>query len=166
MRREICGRVRASASRSGAAPRRLSWPWRFRRARSILSKWHEKAAGALSGPASSHRTRPATRRETAALVPGEVAEWSNAPHSKCGIGASLSGVRIPPSPPSNLGQCVSPGGQPSQSAIDKIALLDFTSSYGEAISPQGDMPKNRVRFSNKDASCQQSTQSPLISLPV
>jgi len=22
-----------------------------------------------------------------------------APHSKCGIGASLSGVRIPPSPP-------------------------------------------------------------------
>src|SRR5271170_3458486 len=31
--------------------------------------------------------------------PGEVAEWSNAPHSKCGIGASLSGVRIPPSPP-------------------------------------------------------------------
>src|SRR5580698_4053502 len=30
---------------------------------------------------------------------GEVAEWSNAPHSKCGIGASLSGVRIPPSPP-------------------------------------------------------------------
>ena len=30
---------------------------------------------------------------------GEVAEWLNAPHSKCGIGASLSGVRIPPSPP-------------------------------------------------------------------
>ena len=26
---------------------------------------------------------------------GEVAEWSIAPHSKCGIGASLSGVRIP-----------------------------------------------------------------------
>src|SRR3981081_3221947 len=33
------------------------------------------------------------------MAPGEVAEWSNAPHSKCGIGASLSGVRIPPSPP-------------------------------------------------------------------
>lgn len=30
---------------------------------------------------------------------GEVAEWSNAPHSKCGIGATLSGVRISPSPP-------------------------------------------------------------------
>jgi hypothetical protein len=30
---------------------------------------------------------------------GEVAEWLKAPHSKCGIGASLSGVRIPPSPP-------------------------------------------------------------------
>ena len=36
------------------------------------------------------------------MAPGEVAEWSNAPHSKCGIGASLSGVRIPPSPPSIL----------------------------------------------------------------
>src|SRR6201989_381521 len=33
------------------------------------------------------------------MAPGEVAEWLNAPHSKCGIGASLSGVRIPPSPP-------------------------------------------------------------------
>jgi hypothetical protein len=30
---------------------------------------------------------------------GEVAEWSNAPHSKCGMGGSPSGVRIPPSPP-------------------------------------------------------------------
>lgn len=36
------------------------------------------------------------------MAPGEVAEWSNAPHSKCGIGASLSGVRIPPSPPETL----------------------------------------------------------------
>ncbi len=35
------------------------------------------------------------------LAPGEVAEWLNAPHSKCGIGASLSGVRIPPSPPAH-----------------------------------------------------------------
>lgn len=30
---------------------------------------------------------------------GEVAEWLNAPHSKCGMGASPSGVQIPPSPP-------------------------------------------------------------------
>ena len=30
---------------------------------------------------------------------GEVAEWSNVPHSKCGVGASLPWVRIPPSPP-------------------------------------------------------------------
>lgn len=30
---------------------------------------------------------------------GEVAEWLNAPHSKCGIPARVSGVRIPPSPP-------------------------------------------------------------------
>jgi hypothetical protein len=55
---------------------------------------------ALSGQPSSPRTRPRPR----GLRPrfgafGEVAEWLNAPHSKCGIGASLSGVRIPPSPP-------------------------------------------------------------------
>ena len=28
-----------------------------------------------------------------------MAEWSIAPHSKCGIRATVSGVRIPPSPP-------------------------------------------------------------------
>src|SRR6516165_10813940 len=33
---------------------------------------------------------------------GEVAEWLNAPHSKCGIRAAVSGVRIPPSPPVKL----------------------------------------------------------------
>ena len=32
---------------------------------------------------------------------GEVAERLNAPHSKCGIRATVSGVRIPPSPPIN-----------------------------------------------------------------
>jgi hypothetical protein len=29
---------------------------------------------------------------------GEVAEWSKAPHSKCGMRATVSRVRIPPSP--------------------------------------------------------------------
>src|SRR5690606_39629109 len=29
---------------------------------------------------------------------GEVAEWLNAPHSKCGLLARVSGVRIPPFP--------------------------------------------------------------------
>ena len=41
------------------------------------------------------------------MAPGEVAEWSNAPHSKCGIGASLSGVRIPPSPPRKSSKALS-----------------------------------------------------------
>ena len=30
---------------------------------------------------------------------GQVAEWLKAPHSKCGIRATVSGVRIPPCPP-------------------------------------------------------------------
>lgn len=45
---------------------------------------------------------PTTRAAPAARPCGEVAEWLNAPHSKCGIGASLSGVRISPSPPVNF----------------------------------------------------------------
>jgi hypothetical protein len=35
-------------------------------------------------------------------LPGEVAERLNAPHSKCGIRVTVSGVRIPPSPPKPL----------------------------------------------------------------
>src|SRR6185437_12290235 len=55
---------------------------------------------ALSGQPSSPRTRPRPPGALPLIWPlGEVAEWLNAPHSKCGIGASLSGVRIPPSPP-------------------------------------------------------------------
>lgn len=34
-----------------------------------------------------------------AFTYGEMAEWLKAPHSKCGIGATLSGVQIPLSPP-------------------------------------------------------------------
>src|SRR6185437_5934039 len=41
-----------------------------------------------------------SRGSLALLGPdGEVAEWSIAPHSKCGIRATVSGVQIPPSPP-------------------------------------------------------------------
>lgn len=55
---------------------------------------------ALSGPPSSPINAPNHRGAAPTMAPsGEVAEWLNAPHSKCGIGASLSGVRIPPSPP-------------------------------------------------------------------
>jgi hypothetical protein len=34
---------------------------------------------------------------------GEVVEWLMAPHSKCGVLARVSGVRIPPSPPYTYG---------------------------------------------------------------
>ena len=36
---------------------------------------------------------------------GEVAEWLKAPHSKCGVPARVSGVRIPPSPPEPHPSC-------------------------------------------------------------
>ena len=50
-------------------------------------------------PVSTSPENALNAAPSARAAPGEVAEWSNAPHSKCGIGASLSGVRIPPSPP-------------------------------------------------------------------
>ena len=50
-----------------------------------------------------HAKRPPTLRTIFHVVvgPGEVAEWSIAPHSKCGVRASVPGVRIPPSPPAS-----------------------------------------------------------------
>jgi hypothetical protein len=54
-------------------------------------------------PNESPHSLPAWQTELAHAIAfrdaGEVAERLKAPHSKCGIGASLSGVRIPPSPP-------------------------------------------------------------------
>ena len=51
--------------------------------------WHLPPRGAACSkhPASTGRHR------------GQVAEWLNAPHSKCGIPARVSGVQIPPCPP-------------------------------------------------------------------
>src|SRR6185503_6253883 len=44
---------------------------------------------------------PNDRAPAGAVAPssGEVAERSNAPHSKCGLRATVTWVRIPPSPP-------------------------------------------------------------------
>ena len=54
----------------------------------------------LFPPPRSTMTAPAPRGSQIPACPhGEVAEWLNAPHSKCGIRATVSGVRIPPSPP-------------------------------------------------------------------
>src|ERR1700689_3345960 len=47
-------------------------------------------------------TAPDSRVRPANVLNGEVAEWSIAPHSKCGVRASAPGVRIPPSPPASL----------------------------------------------------------------
>lgn len=51
-------------------------------------------------PAAETAAMNRPRLNSANRPRGEVAEWLNAPHSKCGMGASPSGVRIPPSPPS------------------------------------------------------------------
>jgi hypothetical protein len=52
---------------------------------------------------------PSDRAKRGTRTLGEVAEWSNAPHSKCGIPVRVSRVRIPPSPPQpveKIGECL------------------------------------------------------------
>src|SRR3984957_18628712 len=63
---------------------------------------------------------------------GEVAEWLNAPHSKCGIRATVSGVRIPPSPPfqyrtANAGRSRIYAGRRRESA-EQVALQPHDAS--------------------------------------
>lgn len=50
-------------------------------------------------PASLFAAMRQPAQVSADQLSGEVAEWSKAPHSKCGIRATVSWVRIPPSPP-------------------------------------------------------------------
>jgi hypothetical protein len=60
---------------------------------------------------------------------GEVAEWLNAPHSKCGIRATVSGVRIPPSPPVR------------QNESRVFAQLATAIAPGPGIAPGGHLPR-------------------------
>ena len=72
---------------------------------------------------------------------GQVVEWLKAPHSKCGVGASLPWVRIPPCPPIK-GPLAGPfywrigrGGQPTGSTVSRDAeggeMVQRTISSGE-----------------------------------
>ena len=75
---------------------------RVTRRRALFARSQDRL-GALNSAAlvSPERRRYIVRRDAQAVCPpGEVAEWLKAPHSKCGIRATVSGVRIPPSPPS------------------------------------------------------------------
>jgi hypothetical protein len=51
--------------------------------------------------AAAAATREAPRSTKRYRRRGEVAEWSNVPHSKCGVPGRVPWVRIPPSPPSS-----------------------------------------------------------------
>ena len=53
------------------------------------------------GVGSGHSLRYLPARDPHTPACGEVAEWSIAPHSKCGVRVTVPGVRIPPSPPVN-----------------------------------------------------------------
>ena len=90
--RHRLARRRAVFARSQARPRAVS------RQRRLISAAEQNGA-----PESLFRSAAAAKYglNDASLFrpPGEVAERLKAPHSKCGIRATVSRVRIPPSPP-------------------------------------------------------------------
>jgi len=48
--------------------------------------------------------------------------------------------------PRQGGSSQSRNGEPGSDSIDKIGTRDLAHEMGKAISPRGDMPKNRVRI--------------------
>ena len=46
-----------------------------------------------------HQDTPVFRQRPVLMICGEMAEWSKAPHSKCGVPVTVPRVRIPISPP-------------------------------------------------------------------
>ncbi len=61
---------------------------------------------------------PLVKYSRAPRTAGEVAERLNAPHSKCGIRVTVSGVRIPPSPPAALSYFICCRGRARAKRID------------------------------------------------
>ncbi len=79
----------------GACARRRGLPWGRARQGS--------AGGRMPRGRNAGTPRTVWTEGTVSLIAprGKVAEWSIAPHSKCGIRATVSGVRIPPFPPAS-----------------------------------------------------------------
>jgi Bacterial transcriptional regulator len=102
-------RIVACFGRLGSTARRarqcLSRRTRKRSAKAMAHRARKSVEGALpqacASPSPMLCAAPTCRPRILIPVrrPGEVAEWSIAPHSKCGVRASVPGVRIPPSPP-------------------------------------------------------------------
>jgi hypothetical protein len=64
----------------------------------IMIGWKNPRGNGSNSVAKGLFRSAATTKNPAVSRFGEVAEWSIAPHSKCGIRVTVSGVRIPPSP--------------------------------------------------------------------
>ncbi len=77
-------------------------------------------------PSAIHRAQRSTDAQR-----GEVAEWSIAPHSKCGVRVTVPGVRIPPSPPFALENPLSVSAEAQNSSLfskDKLRRLFIAAS--------------------------------------
>ena len=61
------------------------------------------------------------------MIEGEVPEWSIGPHSKCGVRATVPGVRIPPSPPP-LAEVSARSEDTKASTVDSINRNSMNSS--------------------------------------
>ena len=84
----------ASGGTIGSAP-----PGQHRRGVSAEREFAAQKTCAAASPRDIWRAHDQWVRLSAATRRGEVAEWSIAPHSKCGVPARVPGVQIPPSPP-------------------------------------------------------------------
>src|SRR3954464_847448 len=61
---------------------------------------HQKSV--VTAEKTHYHCGPGRAKALPTTVPGEVAEWSNVPDSKSGVGESQPWVRIPPSPPNTV----------------------------------------------------------------
>ena len=84
---------------------------------------------------------------------GQVAEWLNVPHSKCGVPARVSWVRIPPCPPIKrpplagpfywrIGFGERPTGSTKSAAADfgRLAAIVMAAERSEALAEDENMP--------------------------
>ena len=117
------------------------------RVSALLIPAAQTRAALVSRPRVDYDFARTTGTEPSRAPDGEVAEWLNAPHSKCGIRATVSGVRIPPSPPARhiftiiyLQRSLRNGTSPYFSGRSGLALTEGCARRS-LLSREGTMPE-------------------------
>lgn len=77
----------------------------------------------ICSPKTTVLDRESGRKSSSRDRKGEVPEWSIGPHSKCGVRATVPGVRIPPSPPGKAPQGDNQTPNPASSTTCRIFFI-------------------------------------------